>query len=314
MASRTTWLALVLSPLAMLVGGLPAWGAEGLKPAAVRVGVIQTLFRGLDPAVAPAQAELMCDMIHRLSGIQCEFALVADESEMAKRLQDGDLHIGVLHGIEYAWIKATAPELKPMVLAQNEAYKLKGYVLVRDGGGINAVADLRGKSLSIAARSLNHCHLFLDKCIRDAGHDPAGFFAPSACPMNTGVALDLVADGKADAVVVDGVALQHYRQWKPGRAAKLRVLCESCLFPTAMILHKPGVLDGELVQEFRGNLLSAHEKSLGKQILTFLRLSHFSTVPEDYPPLLDAILKTYPKPVRPAVFITPVAADTKMKP
>jgi ABC-type phosphate/phosphonate transport system substrate-binding protein len=272
------------------------------KPGGVRIGMIQTLFRGSDSGSMLAQTQPFGQLLHSQTGVHGDFCVIPDPLEMAKKIQEGTIELGILHGIEYAWVKQQYPELRPLVLAYNQTIKLKGYILVRNDSSIQSIADLKGKTLALSKRSLNHCYLFLHKTIEEAGHDPAGFFAQSATPANIDAALDAVVDGEAAATIVDGVALETYRSRKPGRAAKLRVLKESCQFPTATIIYKPAPENAEVAKRFRTGLLSAHERILGRQMLTLWRLSNFGTVPQEYDRLVDDVLKVFPKPVSPADF------------
>lgn len=314
MFPRVAAVLVVAAASAWVVPGGPLQAEEG-KPAAVQIGMIQTLFRGSDSKMMLVATQPFGELLHAQTGIRGQFSIVPDAAEMAKRVDSGELHLGILHGIEYAWIKEKYPDLQPLILAHNQTVKLKGYLLVRADSKLDAVADLKGKPLALPRRSLNHCHLFLHRTIQEAGHDPAGFFAAAEDAANTEVALDAVVDGTVSATVVDGVALDVYRKRKPARAARLRILKESGIFPTATIVYKPGARDEALINRFRDGLVTAHQQVLGRQILTLWRLSQFSEVPTEYQALLDDILKEYPDPVQPARFSAePATTAAQSKP
>jgi ABC-type phosphate/phosphonate transport system substrate-binding protein len=294
---------LLLAALSVILGGAALIPARATRPeATVQIGMIESLFRGSDTAVMLAQTQPFSELLYSQTGVRGQFTIIPDAHEMAKQLREEKLQLGIMHGIEYAWIKGEYPELQPLLLAYNQTIKLKGYLLVHRDSPLQTVGDLKGKTLAFPKRSLNHCYLFLHKAIGDAGHNPAGFFAPTACPANIDAALDAVVDGTADAVVVDGVSYEVFKSRKPGRAAKLRVLKESGLFPTATIVYKPSAANEEMVRKFRDGLTTAHERVLGRQMLTLWRLSNFGHVPQEYSQLLNDVLKEYPEPMHPAAF------------
>ncbi len=313
MRSGRTWFALFLSAIScvacgmafLLPGGSSAAELEAkaeTRPA-MRIGMIQTLFRGVDPNAMLAFTEPFSELLYSQTGIRGQFRIIPDGKEMARQIHEGELQLGILHGIEFAWVKEKYPDLKPLILAYNHTIKLKGYLLVRNDSGVQTISDLKGKPFSFPKRSLNHCYVFIHTSIQEAGHDPAGFFAPSPCPPNTEAAIDAVLEGKAAATAVDGVTLETYRSRKPGRANQLRVVKESCLYPTATFIYKPDSADPAMVKKFQEGMTTAHTRILGRQMLNLWRLSNFGQVPDEYGELLTGILKVHPKPLTPAAFV-----------
>jgi ABC-type phosphate/phosphonate transport system substrate-binding protein len=291
-----------LGSLGILLGSADDLCAGEQQGSAVRIGMIQSLFRGSDAGAMMAQAEPFNKLLYSQTGVRGQFQVISDAADMGRQLQQGELQLGILHGVEYAWIKDQYPDLQPLVLAFNQTTKLQGYLLVRADNPVQDLAGLSGKTLAMPKRSMNHCHLFLHKALQEEGLEPAGFFGPSPIPANTEAALDAVVDGKAAAVVVDGVALALYRERKPGRAAKLRVLKESGPFPTATIIYRPGGCDEATIKRVVDGMTTAHQRVLGRQMLTLWRLSQFSRVPAEYQEMLSEVLKAYPEPICPARF------------
>ncbi len=299
--------AAVLCSLAVATSGR----AEADKPAAVRIGVIQSLFRGQEPTALLAASAPLSELVNIQTGIRAQFTVVKDGADMAKRLKEDDLQLGVLHGIEYAWIKDKHPELQPLVLPYNQTIKLKSYLLVRNDCEAKCLEDLKGKTLALPKKTLNHCHLFLHKSIQETGGNPSAYFGPSASPASIEDAIEAVIEGAAVMTVVDGVALDTYKSRKPGRAAKLKVLKESCVFPTAAIIYKPTDANKEMAKKFHDGMITAHEKVMGRQLLTLWRLTNFGTVTPEYPQMLKDILKDYPEPMHPASFCAETKAENQ---
>lgn len=291
--------------LVLMLCPLLAVGEGDLRPVTLRVGMIQTLFRGMDDKTAQAQGGLLSDVMSIQAGMPCEVSICPECKKLAERLQDGQLQLAVMHGIEYAWVKDDYPELQPLVLACNRAIRLKAFVVVRDDSPAKALADLKGKPLAMPKRSLNHVHLYVNKILTDAKEDPATFFQPAPTYGSAEAALDALFDGtdNAAATVIDGIALESYKERKPARGARLRTILESAEFPTAAIVYKPNATAPEIVKKLQSSLQTAHERPFSRQMLTLWKLSNFAAVPNDYAQLIDSIHKEYPQPVVPVSFI-----------
>lgn len=283
----------------------PGRGAasENKQGGVLKIGLVQSLFRGTVGEKALAQAKPMGDIMAAQSGVRLEFCAVCDHEELARRLQQGEIHLAVMHGIELAWAQKHCKELQPLVLAMNQSYKLKSYILVRQGDPAQSLADLKGRKLAVPAKSLYHNSLYLQKALEEAGQNPAGFFEEkTVTSVHAGV--EAVIDGQADVAVIDGVAWENYVENKPARAKRLRVLSESSTFPTAALVYKPGNIPENLEKQLRETLVTLHTRPLGRQMLLLWRLSQFRAVPEEYPGLLVEVVKHYPLPPKPVEFCT----------
>ncbi len=150
---------------------------------------------------------------------------------------------------------------------------------------------------------MNHTYLFVHRVIQDAHLDPAGFFGPSPVTANNEEGLDDVVDGVTAVVAVDEMAWEVYKDRKPGRARKLRTLCESDWFPTATVVYSTKSPDVEKAASIQAQLLAADQTTMGRQMLTLWRLTQFRLVPSDYAQLLNDVAANYPTPFEPASFI-----------
>jgi len=276
--------------------------AEPGRPVEVRIGLPQTLFRDASPEAGVAAVDSLVNLLQARTGINGKCSVVPDSETLAKDLAAGRLHLGVMQGVEYAWLKDRYPRLKPALLACNEQAALRAF-LVGGNGDTRSIKDLRNQPFAMPKFSLNHCYFYLDHAVRRAGHDPKSYFGPATRPANPEAALDAVVDGKAPATVVDGLALQTYRERKPGRARRLRVIEESCDYPAAAFIARADAADAETVKNFQEGMAQVHRHVLGRQVLTFWRLSRFEPVSDDYAKLLDGILKVHPEPITPAAFL-----------
>ncbi len=287
--------------LVLLVGTVGLFAAViSCKPAAApaqeksdlfRVGMIATLFDEKDEKQVLAQMEPFADSIKKRTGVAGEFVMVQDAETMGRMLKDGRLHLGILHGVEYGWLKAACPDCKPLLIAINETPTLTAHVLVPKESPAKTIEDLKGKKLILPRRTLNHTRLYLERLV---GGEIEKHFELSKSSANAEEAIEAVIEGKADCTAVGNVALETYRQRKPGRFNRLRVLCESPPFPAAVILRRPGTGRAADVEKFRASLLTSDQTVEGRQTLNLWRLTAFQEVPKDYERQVEEIVKKYP--------------------
>jgi len=178
----------------------------------------------------------------------------------------------------------------------NSHRRQRALVVCRADNKAASFADLKGTRLDLPFYTREHCHVFLQSCCAQEGVKPAEFFAPVARPANLELALDDVVTGKAEATVVDCVALEWYKKQKPGCFAWLKVLKESEDFPAGVIAYHPCGLDKADAQRVATALTNAQKTVQGKELLTTLRLTAFEPVPDDYEQVLTNIVKCYPAP------------------
>jgi ABC-type phosphate/phosphonate transport system substrate-binding protein len=284
--------------------------SEDRKPAEVRLCATHTLLRGGDPAAAEGALKVIATIVSAQTGVRVECSAISDGPALRKRMETGDVALGLLPGVELAWECKRNACFRPMLLTCNEKPALKAFLLVRASDPASSVAGLKDKRLSFPKLSFSHAYLFLDKAIRDAGYNPARFFSGCQVATNPDAAIEAVVEGEAEAVVVDEVALDVYRDRKPGRAKRLRVLAESTSFPCAAIVCTPEALKTEPVQRIREGLATAHERPAGRQMLSLMRLSSFMPVTPEYEKLLKDVLKEYPEPFEPVDFTKLTAKET----
>jgi phosphonate transport system substrate-binding protein len=276
----------------------------------VQMGMIQSLFRGSETGALLAQTSPLGDMLLSQSDMKGQVSVVTDPDELVQQVQKGDLHIAVIHGIEYAWVRDKYPDVKPLVLAVNRDVQLKALILVREDSKIQSLADLHGKPFSFHRRAFNHVYLYLHHAIQEAGFEPTAYFAPSPTPANNDQAIESVIDGTTDGTIIDAVSWSVYCQRKPGRAKRLRAIQESGWFPTATVIYNAKNCDPKLMDKVREALLNSNKNMLGRQMLTLWRLTQFSEIPKEYEPLLASSVKAYPAIFKPATFVTEPAKLT----
>jgi ABC-type phosphate/phosphonate transport system substrate-binding protein len=284
--------ACIVSPSISSRGGEPA---RTIEP--VRIGMISSLFRDVPQATVLAMMQPLGAIMETQTGVRGELVPAGDADNLGQQLFDGTVQLGVFHGIEFAWARQKHPELRPLCIAINQTRYLNAYVVVRSESKVTCLGDLRDKIIALPCQSREHCHLFLHRHCPDC--KPHCYFAKVTNPANAEEALDDAIDGVVEATVVDSVTLDCFKRRKPGRAAKLRIVQTSEVFPAAVVAYKPGVLDEATLKRFRDGMMNANRTIIGKQMLTLWKLTGFEEVPQDYDRSLLEIVKAYPPPPKP---------------
>jgi ABC-type phosphate/phosphonate transport system substrate-binding protein len=275
---------------------VPVLAAPG--SAAVKVGLTATIFPGMTAALLQAAARPFKTLLESSTGFKGQIVQGGVARALAKKLKDDRVQLGVFQGIEFAWARVSNPRLEPIVICANHGQTLRAYLLVRSSSKFKKPADLHGNTLSLPAETREHCKVFLERKCLPASSTPKKFFKKVQLSGDVEEALDDLVDGTVQAALVDGLAWSEYRRVKSGAARKLRVLLSSEPFPCAMIAYQSGRFEAEQVQRFREGLIAARDSRRGRQLLQFLRISGFESVPADYDRLLASIVKAYPPPAR----------------
>lgn len=261
---------------------------------ALKIGILHSFLGGSENAALLNQAGPLTEVLGSQLGVRLNLTPVPDAAAMSRQLLAGELDLGVMHGIEYAWQRQVTPQLKPIALAMNETIKLRALVIVPTSDPAKSIADLRGTTVFMPRKCLHHCPLYTQKLIMDAQLDPCGFFSCREQCRNVDEVLDCLVDGKGRCALVDGLAWGIYQERKPGRAKKLRVLAESGYFPTAAVIAKEGGIDDGRMAQIKAGFTTLHEKPMGRQMLMFWRLTQFVPVPAEYEALLQDIVREIP--------------------
>ena len=290
---RVSW-ALGLAAIVLLGGRMSLQAGDPALPS-LKIGILHSFLGGAENAALLNQAGPLTEVLGSQLGVRLQLAAVPDAVAMSRQIVAGELDLGVMHGIEYGWLRQQTPQLMPIALAMNETIKLRALVIVPAGDEAKTIADLRGTTIFMPRKCLQHCPLYTQKLILDARLDPAGFFCGREQCRNIDEVLDSLVDGKGRCAMVDGLAWGIYQERKPGRAKKLRVLAESGWFPTAAVLAKEGGMDAERLTQIKAGFTSLHEKPMGRQMLMFWRLTQFVPVPAEYETLVQEILRELPE-------------------
>jgi ABC-type phosphate/phosphonate transport system substrate-binding protein len=294
---RGTWKAWA-GIIGVLILGLtlvaPGGRAAENAPSTVRIGLVASLFRDTSEALMQVIMRPFRALLETQTGLGGQLVSGGDALSLAQRLKEGEVHLGVFHGVEFAWARAKVPQLKPLVIAVNQQPFLRAHLIVRDDGKIASVTDLKGQVMAVPHMSREHCWLYLERRCVPPGEKPEKYFSRVSTPRDANYAIDDVIDGAAQAAVIDDADLAAYRKQYPDYFAKLKVLQQSESFPCAVIAYYPGTLSEELLERFRTGMLGAKSSRQGRQMMQMCRITSFEEVPENYEQMLTDIARAYP--------------------
>ncbi|OWK41936.1 hypothetical protein FRUB_04014 [Fimbriiglobus ruber] len=288
--------------MAAVLAGL-AWAgpsrAGDAEAVSLQIGMVQGIFRDVQPGMVRALARPLQDMIQKQTGFNGGVEIAADPFILADRLDSKRYQFGVFHGFEFAWVKQKHPDFVPLAVTVPPGRKLQACVVVHVDSKMTCLADLKDECVVLPRGTKAHCYAYLD---RERAGLPAGTAKPRAKPpANAEEALDAVVAGDAPAAVVDAAALAGYQSLQPGAFKQLRVLSKSESFPPTVVAYKKGAVDDETVEKVRQLLTTAHQTPTGKPLMMLWNLKGFEDVPADYDVQLEKIGKAYPSPAPVAV-------------
>jgi ABC-type phosphate/phosphonate transport system substrate-binding protein len=276
--------------------GALAQAADPKEP--IRVGLLSSFFHDVPESSKKTSMESFKQLMKREIDRDGVTTTLNDPFQLAKQLADKKLQIGVFHGFEYAWVKKAHPELNALVVAVNEEPKFRSLVLVGKESPAKEFLGLQGKALALPIGSREESRVYLDGLCRKAGKERDKFFSSLTKPANLEDALDDVVDNVVQATVIDAVSLARYKQRKPARFEKLKVLTESVVFPVPVVVYPKGALDEETAKQLRKALIKASASADGKQMLMTWKMTAFREVPDKYDEWLVEVLKEYPPPTK----------------
>jgi ABC-type phosphate/phosphonate transport system substrate-binding protein len=264
----------------------------------LKIGLPGPMFKDVPKAMVNAAATPFQNMIQDKSGLKGSVKVLPDYTSLADEIAAGRIDIGVFHGFEYAWVK-DMPDLVPLVVTVPNCGKVQACLVVHADSKVTDAKDLKGACVLVPKMTKAHCHMYLER-LRDK--IPAG----DCCPAKSGSltpheTLIEVANERADAALVDISALLSLQRELPAAFKQLRVLKQSELLPSAVVVYRKGALDAKTIDKIRNGLIDCVNSPMGKLFAMFWQLKGFENVTPEYHAQVANSLKVYPAPVQPVV-------------
>ena len=267
-------------------------------PDLVRIGMVQTLFGDVSPAMLSLAERPFKMLMKEQTGLDGKLVIGGDCYHVAKELNEGRLQLGVFNGVEFAWAQQRYQDLKPLMVTVNKEPFLQAYLVVRKDSEVSNLNQLEGKGVAIPNHTKHHARLFLEKLVNKlpGRKDSKKFFGNVSRPPHYEKALDDVVQGGIPVTVVDKASLETYQSVKPGAAGQLRVINDSELFPAAVIAYRAKGADQGAIAKFRDGMINANKDAKAQKLMRMFNIDAFCAVPTDYQQHLDSIYRAYPPP------------------
>jgi ABC-type phosphate/phosphonate transport system substrate-binding protein len=271
---------------------VPAPRVRAADPAPLKIGMPESMFSGLPPAVVQIGAQPFKEMFEKQTGLKGEVAITKDYADATAQLRCDKLDVAVFHGFEYAWVRQH-PELVPLLVAV-PGNKIQACLVVNVKSKAASPEDLKGACVVVPAATKAHCTLYLDRLREKL---PAGCCG-LAKTDNKSIedALDGVATEACEAVLIDVGTLEGYKRNKPGVGDQIKVLDRSPQFPAAVIVYRKDAFNAKTEKSVREGLIKSVTTPQGQMLKGLWKLRGFAEVDKAYQTDLDECLKAYPTP------------------
>ncbi len=265
-----------------------SWAAQ--DPDVIKIGMVDSLVKDLSPGKQKLIDADFPDMVKEYTGLASKVFQGGDPLSAGQKFVDGQWHLGVFQGVEFAWAQAKDPKLQPLMVAVGREKSIHALLVAKKEGAVASFADLNGRNVKVL-QGREHCRLFADK---GAGGDAKKHFGKVVATSNAEITLDEILLGKIDAAIVDNAAFENYNDIQPGRFKRMKVLAQSEPFPASVIAYRQGGLSDGVLEKFKTGMLKANDSARGRDLMANFNITAFAAPPADYAKQLGEILKAYP--------------------
>src|SRR5262245_24230320 len=95
----------------------------------LRIGLANSLFRGMSPALVQVLSKPLQALMESQTGLSGQMSGSADAISLGKMLHERQVEVGIFHGFEFAWVQQQYPDLKPLLLAYSNP-ELQAFLIV----------------------------------------------------------------------------------------------------------------------------------------------------------------------------------------
>lgn len=268
----------------------------------VRIGLPLALFRDVPPALIDAAAQPFKEMIQKTLEMNGSLVQAKDYKVLAEQLKSKQIDIALFHGFEYAWIDHQ--DLVPLAVTRPSCGKVQACLVVNYNSKAEQPKDLKGACIAVPKGSKAHCQMFLEKIREKLPEDCKGDCCPISHKGTPPTAEDILDDvasgnGKCEAALVDVSQLLAYQADKPGLGLCLKVIFQSEILPSAVIVCRKDALTEQQRQSITRSLIDCTKNPQGKLFCIFWNLKGFGEYTDEYRTLVTKTREAYPAPISP---------------
>ncbi len=258
--------------------------------APVKVALLESVFSGQSRDKIIEQIKPFADIIQKDTGTNAIFD-VMPLAQAESDFKSGKIQLVILTGLEYAWLHEQDKGAQALLVASIDPGSTRTVFLVKQADSAKEVKDLQGASLSVPEKVPYLSQFYVNK-VTGQPLDKAFKLAKAD---NVDDTIEAVLDGKARGAMVTAAGFDVFKERKPGRAKKLKVIHESPDFPPATVMFHEKQADKTALEKFKKALLGANDKPEGSRVLTLFKLKGFEVLPEGFEKQVTETVKWFPR-------------------
>lgn len=280
------WLGWVVSVVIGLTGQTKIPAQE--KPA--KVSLVESVFSGQSREKVVQQIRPFAEIVEKETNRQAIFD-VFSFAQAEKDFDKGEADLVIVTGLEYGWLRARNPNAKALVIASIDPGATKTVIVAKQDSSAASLNDLAGKKLALPDRVPFLSTFYLERTL---GKKLDSAFTQVKLD-NVDDTIEAVIDGKAESAMVTAANLDTYKERKPGRFRRLKIVHESPEFPPATVMYNAKTAEAGSLERFEKALLRAGESTEGNRVLTLFKLKGFEKIPPNFDQRVAEIVKQFPE-------------------
>ena len=182
MTARGRFTLAILAALGGLAVAAASEKEANIPTDGVRIAMVRTLFRDTPESLIRVMMQPFAALMESQTGLPGKLVSGGDAAKVGQMLAEDKVHIGVFHGVEFAWARQKYPEIKPLMIAVNQSRILQAFIVVRGDAAPASLADLKGKTLALPGAPASTVIYSLSTAARSAAWNQAVIFRPRRCP------------------------------------------------------------------------------------------------------------------------------------
>jgi ABC-type phosphate/phosphonate transport system substrate-binding protein len=264
------------------------------------VGITHAAFRNINPNDAAAAYLVVLEAIGRRHGqhFKATTQIFDDPGAFEAAIQSGSLHLSIVGAWDYLSMHIDAVTKPTFVVTENGQVGRRYLVLTRRDSGLNALSDLRGKSiLKLEVAAVGAGRHWLDTLLAASRlGSQERFFGNVEVVGKPSAAVLSVFFGKKSACVVDESSFKIMKELNPQVGRALQVVASSERFADVVICVRTGgwpsdALKAETIQA----LADLPQDPGGRQILTLFKIDQMVPFRDEYLDTIRQLRATYAK-------------------
>lgn len=264
--------------------------AAARDDAPVKVALLESVFSGQSRDKVIDQIKPFADIVQKETGTKAVFDVMS-LAQAENEFKAGKIQLVILTGLEYAWLHSQDKNAQALLVASIDPGSTRTVFLVKQDDTAKEVKDVQGATLSVPEKVPYLSQFYVNKVIGQ----PLEKAFKLARADNVDETIEAVLDSKARGAMVTAAGFEVFKERKPGRAKKLKVIHESPDFPPATVMYHTSNKDKDGLEKFKKALLNANDKPEGSRVLTLFKLKGFEVLPEGFEKQVMETAKGFPR-------------------